>query len=372
MAAAFALAVGTAQEDPVRGAALLAVAAAVAVARVRTGADSPRAALAGAATGATVGVATRKLWKVAPAQPAAAPRVWSKAAGQPAPEGDGLVVVVNPSSGPAWSSDPTDELRAGLPRAEVLTLGPDDDLEQLLARAKTARALGIAGGDGTVSAAVEVALRADIPLLVVPAGTLNHFARDLGVETVADAVEAVRAGQLVTVDVGMIDGRPFVNTASFGSYADLVDTREQLEDRLGKWPAVLVALTKVLWRSRPAEVEIDGERRKLWMIFIGNCRYHPDGLAPSWRERLDDGLLDVRLVDGTSPFSRTRLVLAAMTGRLGRTPVYRRQVVSSLHIRSGEGPLRLARDGETFDGGTDVLVTKQPGRLQVFRPAAPP
>ena len=336
-AAAFAMAAGTAQEDPIRGAAMFSLAAGVALARVRSGADDRRAAWVGAALGVATGVATRRLWKVAPARPATAPRIWSPVGGQPEPEGEGLLVVVNPASGPAWSADPTEELRAGLPRAAVLPLGPGDRLDELLARGDEARALGVAGGDGTVCAAVEAALEADVPLLVVPAGTLNHFARDLGVETVADAVEAVRNGELVAVDVGMIDGRPFVNTASFGSYAELVDTRELLEDRLGKWPAVLVALTKVLWRGRPAEVEIDGERAKVWMIFIGNCCYHPEGLAPSWRERLDDGLLDVRLVDGTSPFSRTRLLAAAATGRLAHTPVYHRRVVSSLHIRSHGG-----------------------------------
>jgi undecaprenyl-diphosphatase len=363
--------VGVAQEDPARGAALVPVAGGVALGRLRAGPDAARPVVAGVLAGAAVAVATRRLWKVAPAQPATAPRVWPVVAGAPEPEGDGLFVVVNPSSGPAWTTSPTEELRSRLPRAEVHELSPDDDLVDLLHRAESrgARALGVAGGDGTVCAGVEAALRADIPLLVVPAGTLNHFARDLGVETVADAVQAVQAGELIAIDVGTIDGRPFVNTASFGSYAALVDAREQLEDRVGKWPAVLLALSKVLWRGGPAEVEIDGEPAKVWMIFIGNCCYQPEGLAPSWRERLDDGRLDVRLVDGSSPFSRTRLLLAALTGRLTRTPVYRRRVVESLRIRSVEGPLRLARDGETFDGGADVVVAKQPGRLRVFRPA---
>jgi undecaprenyl-diphosphatase len=185
---------------------------------------------------------------------------------------------------------------------------------------------------------------------------------------VAEAAEAVRRGEQVAVDVGLIDGRPFLNTASFGSYAALVDARESLEARIGKWPAVAVALVKVLRHEQPVEVEIDGRRFRLWMIFIGNCSYEPEGLAPSWRDRLDDGLLDVRLVDGSAPFSRARLVVAILTGRLTECPAYHRMVVSSLRIRSGGGPLRLARDGETFDGGADVLVTKFPDRLRALRP----
>ena len=229
-------------------------------------------------------------------------------------------------------------------------------------------ALGIAGGDGTVNAAAEIALQHGKALLVVPAGTLNHFARDLGIDSVDDAVAAVHRGEQVAVDVGIIDGKPFLNTASFGSYAALVDAREALESRIGKWPAVAVALVKVLRHERPVEVEIDDRAYRVWMIFIGNCGYEPQGLAPSWRDRLDDGLLDVRLVDGSAPFSRARLVAAILTGRLTRCPAYRRMIVPSLRIRSTGGPLRLARDGETFDGGADVAVAKCPQRLAVLRP----
>ncbi len=277
-------------------------------------------------------------------------------------------MLVNPSSGPAWSGDPTEALRDALPAARVERLEEGDDLAERVGGLGEVRALGIAGGDGTVNAAAELALRLDVPLLVVPAGTLNHFARDLGVDSVADAAAAVVRGEQVAVDVGLIDGRPFLNTASFGSYAALVDARERLESRIGKWPAVAVALVHVLRHEQPTNVEIDGRPYRVWMIFIGNCRYEPDGLAPSWRDRLDDGLLDVRLVDGSAPLSRLRLVVALLTGRVARCPAYRRTVVRSLRIRSTDGPLRLARDGETFDGGADVEVTKAPRPLRVLRP----
>lgn len=370
-ATAFAFAVGSAQEYPVAGAVLLPLAASVVAARTKVGRRPIAAseALTGAALGVAFGLATRRLWPVAPRRPAEVRRVWSVLSAEPMPEGEGMVLIVNPSSGPAWSSDPTDALREGLPRAEIVRLDEDTTLEKALAAVEGARALGVAGGDGTVNAVAEAALRHNVPLLVVPSGTLNHFARDLGVESVEEAIEAVRSGELVAVDVGMIDGSPFLNTASFGSYAALVDARESLEERIGKWPAVLVALVRVLWRGQPVAAEIDGRRVKVWLIFIGNCRYQPEGLAPGWRERLDDGLLDVRLVDGSSPFSRARLLLAVFTGRLARCPVYARSVVTSLRIHSLEGPLRLARDGETFDGGTDVIVRKHPTRLRVFRPS---
>jgi undecaprenyl-diphosphatase len=279
------------------------------------------------------------------------------------------VVVVNPAAGPALAPNPADELRAALPGAEVVELGPDDDVDAVVAAAAgRARVLGVAGGDGTVNAAAAAALRADRPLLAVPGGTLNHFCHALGVETVADAVDAVRQGACTWVSVGELGGRPFLNTASFGAYTDLVDERERLEHRIGKWPAMAVAMVRVLRRGAPVRVELDGVERELWMVFLGNGPYEPAGFAPSWRPRLDTGLIDVRLVDARHPWCRTRLVGALLVGRLARTAVYRRWVTSELEVRSLEGPLRLARDGETFDGGTHVVVRTRPERLRVLVP----
>ncbi len=122
-----------------------------------------------------------------------------------------------------------------------------------------ARAIGIVGGDGSINAAASVALEHDCPLVVIPGGTLNHFARDLGVNTVADAIGAVQSGDLVAVDVGTIDGHAFLNTASFGSYSKLVEAREKLEHSIGKWAALAVALFRVLRDDTPFDVTIDGE-----------------------------------------------------------------------------------------------------------------
>jgi undecaprenyl-diphosphatase len=264
--------------------------------------------------------------------------------------GEGLVIVVNPSAGPGRRPDPTEQLRRDLPEAEVVEL-----VDGLLAEAaRRADALGVAGGDGTVNAAATAAYDEGKPLLVVPGGTLNHFARDLGVGSVDDAVAAVTHGSTVEVDVGTIAGRPFLNTASFGAYVDLVDTRERLERWLGKWPAAVVALVVVFFRTGPLDVEIDGRRRKVWLAFVGNCTYEPAGFAPARRSRLDDGQLDIRVVERTH--------------RLGR-PRLRSWTARSVRVRSLQGPLRLARDGETFDGPAEFEVGKAERRLRVFGPS---
>ena len=118
----------------------------------------------------------------------------------------------------------------------------------------------MAGGDGTDQRGGRAWPRPARPLLVVPGGTLNHFAHALGLETIADAAAAVRDGRVVAVDRAVIDGHTFLNTASIGSYIDLVDAREKLEDRIGKWPAVVVALVQVLRHSEP----VRGGARRRW------------------------------------------------------------------------------------------------------------
>jgi undecaprenyl-diphosphatase len=281
-----------------------------------------------------------------------------------------IVVVVNPNAGSALGADPADALRERLPDAEIVAVDEPEQLVSALERAAAdADVLGVCGGDGSVNAAAEVALRAELPLLVVPGGTLNHFARDAGIATVDDAVAAVTHGRTADVDLGRIAGRPFLNTASFGAYPLLVDARERLESRIGKWPALVVALGRVLRRATPCRVRLDGVDRSIWMIFVGNCCYQPPGFVPLRRERLDDGLLDIRLVDATQPWSRTRLVAALVAGRLGRCRVYETWTASALSVESREGPLRLARDGETFDGPAEFRIEKAPPRLTVCLPS---
>jgi undecaprenyl-diphosphatase len=226
----------------------------------------------------------------------------------------------------------------------------------------------VAGGDGTVSAAAGVALEAGLPLAVLPAGTLNHFAGELGIDDVEDVLGAVAAGRAVRVSVGSAgEGLPFLNTFSLGLYPDLVERREKREKLLGKWPALAVALVEVLGRADPAEVEVDGVRRRLWLLFGGNGRYHPAGFAPSWRERLDEDVVDVRLVAADRGWARTRLVAAVLTGRLGRCRVYEERVVRRLPITFLDDDPMLARDGETQPAPRQIVLTTAPQHLVVYR-----
>jgi diacylglycerol kinase family enzyme len=328
------------------------------------------AALAAAVASVAAAGAVWTRRKVLPARPrdAPAPRAERLTRGEraPAPDGAGVRVVVNPSAGPAWSPAATLELRAALPAADVVELDEHADLDALL-RDPSYEIIGAAGGDGTLSAAAQVAVARGVPLLAVPGGTLNHLARDLGLDSATDAIAGLQDGGIACVDVGVAGDRTFVNTLSFGGYSAVVDARERLEGRVGKWPALVIALIRELPRMQPCRLEVDGTRADLWLGWIGNGAYDPPGLAPAWREQLDDGLLDVRLLH-RGRLARTRFVLAALAGRLGSLGVYSEALVPSLHLRSLDGPLRLVADGEPFDGPEDLSVEKRLRALQVVLP----
>ena len=368
-ASAAAFAVGVALESPAVALPVGLLAAGVAYGRVHTGVHFPGDVLAGIALGATSAVVVRRAWPVSPDRPA----VGRVAAEAPAlPDGDGLVLVINLGAGSADSADAVEAyLAEQLPGARVVRA---QDVEaDLRTAAREATVLGVMGGDGTINTAAGIALEAGIPLAVVPGGTLNHFAGELGIAGVEDVAQAVRTGTAVRVSVGSAaadgEGLYFLNTFAIGVYPDLVREREKHQDRLGKWPAMALAMARVLRGATPVLVEVDGDPRRLWTLFAGNGHYHPAGFAPSWRERMDDGSIDVRLVDADARLARLRLVLAVLTGRLGRSAVHEQRVVGRLPVRSRQGGLRLARDGEVFDGPGRLLLRAAARPLVVYRPA---
>lgn len=389
-ASAAAFATGVALESRSLGAAAGVLAGGVALSRVYTGVHYPGDVLAGAALGAGLAAVTLRWW---PRRPVAAAFAPAPQVHVPVlPDGDGVVVVVNASAGPEGEVAP--RLRELLPAAKIVERGarpagsdPDleggSDLEALLrSAAEEAVVLGVAGGDGSINAAAKVALEFNVPLAVFPAGTLNHFAGDLGLQRLEDTARAVRAGEAVLVDVAEIardrtfdfgpmsqtDPEVFLNTFSIGVYPDLVRAREALEGRIGKWPAMLVGLVSVLKEARPVKLRVDGRARSVWLLFLGNGAYAPAGFAPAYRPNLHDGLLDVRLVDAAKPAARTRLVAAVLSGTLGRSRVYEATTARAMRLTEIQAGAPLAVDGEVRPGASQLRVAKG-RRVVVYRPA---
>jgi len=393
-AAAFATAVGL--ESPRLGLALAPVAAAVGYSRVHVGAHWASDVAAGAALGAGMALLTRRWWPVRRTDEARARPVDSAPV---LPDGEGLLMMVNQFSGDP-DYDPVGDVTRVLPRAEILTVqrgrSIEAQLEAALARRGTEvgtriKALGVTGGDGSVGAGAAVAERHGLPLVVIPLGTLNHFARDVGVYDLQEVDDATRAGQAVAVDLGMVEVHPrtdadgsdevvrvrtFLNTASIGSYPELVRLRERWQPRWGKWPAFVAALFVVLHRAQPVRVRFLGEWQTVWFLFVGNGPYHPRGMVPAWRPRLDSGLLDVRWMRADVRFSRLRVTAAMLLGALGHSHVYGQREVPELDVELAV-PGMLATDGEVveFSGrytfrvaAARVLVYRRDERLWTGRP----
>jgi undecaprenyl-diphosphatase len=368
---AAAFAVGVALETPRVGAAVGVLAGAVAYSRVYTGVHYPGDVAAGILLGTGCALLTTRTWPRRPGKPAKGRSVSHLVDAMP--EGEGLVVVVNKASGKASRGTYAEDIRAALPRADVQEREPQDVTEALQEAGRTAPAIGVVGGDGTVNVAASIALETGKPLAVFPGGTLDHFAQDIGICDSADTIAAVRAGTAAAVDIGRIGERGdqiFLNTASIGGYPELVATRERLEEYLGKWPSVAIATLRVLRRGNPLELVVDGRRRRLWLLFAGNGSYAPSGFAPTYRTDLTDGLLDIRMIDADAPLGRTRLTAAVLSGRLGRSRVYEQRLAPQLTLSRADGThdLAIALDGEVTEALPELVIAKHPKRLLVFRP----
>lgn len=399
-ASAAAFVTGIAIEQPRLGAALAPVALGVAYSRLHTGAHWLSDVVGGIALGAGVaGLSAAIARPGAGDADAPAPSGADRALPE-SPDGTGVFIVVNRASGTSvLRTDPMQVLERRLPRAELHVLDGDDPaaaVRAALARDEPPRIMGVCGGDGSVAAVAHEARAAGVPLLVVPGGTFNHFARTVGAASVDLAVDALQRGEGVRADVAELrfaDGPPItvLNTASVGLYPDFVAERERHEERWGKWLAAVAAAARVLRRSAPVTVIVGGRRAHVWTLYVGVGPNDPGIAAPMQRRRLDGGVLDVRILHAGS---RVRAAGALAFGR--RTSAVLRRIrllperlesftTESIEVlvqpRHGQPP-GFAHDGEvaleapaeasarTASPGYRTSVRVVPAALDVYRPAS--
>jgi diacylglycerol kinase family enzyme len=239
-----------------------------------------------------------------------------------------------------------------------------------------ARIVVAAGGDGTVNAvAAELVDRDGAALAVLPVGTLNHFARDLGMpSTMEDAIAVIARGCARAIDAGDVNGRLFLNNSSIGLYARLVVGRERLQrgSRLGKWPAMVRAGWSVLRHPRSFSLTlcVDGRDlcRRTPFVFVGNNDYVVEGAHAGERDRLDAGALSIYVLRPGGPWGLLLLALRAMTGRLVHGRDLDQWHATSLEIASRHAQVEVARDGEVGMPDTPLRYRIRPRSLQVIAP----
>lgn len=251
-----------------------------------------------------------------------------------------------------------------------------------MVRAAVAKRPGVvvaAGGDGTVSAVADVLRGTGIALGVVPLGTLNHFARDLGIPL--DPEEAVRtivAGHRIAVDVGEVNGRGFINNASLGLYPGIVRERKRQQRRLrrSKRAAMLWATLAVLQRPPLLDLRLDLEDAthacRSPFVFVGNNDYVLEGFDIGRRERLDAGFLNVYSTRSATAGGLVLLALRALFGRLRQARDFHEATVRTLRVESRHASLLVATDGEVQTMRTPLQFRVHRRALEVIVPAKAP
>ena len=296
--------------------------------------------------------------------------------------GTPIIVIVNATAGTGLPADWVEQLQgkfthSGL-QALVKVVQSGSDIEPTVRAAvkQGAQVVVAGGGDGTVSAVAAVLVGTQVTLGVLPMGTLNHFAKDLGIPLAQEEAIAVIAGnRRVSVDAGEVNGRIFINNSSLGLYPDIVREREKRQHRLGhgKWRALLAASIGAARRYPVVKVhvEVDGKTlvRSTPFVFIGNNQYTMEGFEIGARAALDKGTLSLYLTQRMGRFGLLQLAVRALFKRLQQARDFDMLTAREFVVRTGHKRLRVATDGEVNLMDTPLQYRVRPGALRVIVPA---
>ncbi len=239
--------------------------------------------------------------------------------------------------------------------------------------------VAVAGGDGSIRAAAARLAGTGATLVPIPTGTMNHFTRRLGFTGPEAIVDALTNGHVADVPVGIVDHHVFLNTATFGLYADVIRHRERWRPYTGKWLAAALAFAYTIARPRrvglTAWIEGESIHRTTPLLWVGLGR----GSFPRVHLAEDKGApIDLEIVFLRQ---RTRWEMIGFLGRFARhlvspdRPLAERDV-ERLHARGllleARHPIGVTLDGEVITIDPPVFITVQQRALRVLVPAGPP
>lgn len=250
------------------------------------------------------------------------------------------------------------------------------DIEGRVKAAAKAGAVVVGGGDGTLGSAAAIVARTGATLGILPLGTRNHLARQLGIPMdLPGAAKVIADGLKRKIDLSSVNDHVFVNNASIGMYPAMVRMRDDLQKSHGlpKWIANIPAGWQTLGNLRHHRLRLtmDGAAKPIRtpLLFVGNNVYSLDIGKVGQRDALDDGKLSVFAV---SPNSRAGLIGFGLRALIGRSDSERDfaalGVCQTLELASHSKTIEVAVDGEIMRLRTPLKFAVKPNALEVFAP----
>ncbi|MBV9527991.1 diacylglycerol kinase family protein [Sphingomonas sp.] len=233
----------------------------------------------------------------------------------------------------------------------------------------------VGGGDGSISAAASALVGSKTRLGVLPLGTLNHFARDLGIPTeIEDAAKLIATGHERRVDVAEMNGRIFINNSAIGLYPLMVRDRDVQQKRHGrsKRLAMIVASARTLARFNHERLTltVNDEKARVDtpLLFVGNNDYRLDIAAPGQRESLDDGELSVFVMRKKTRRGLIAASVRALFNRARGDDMVMLDNVQRLRVESRRSQLAVSLDGEVVRAEPPLDYRIRKAALRVIAP----
>lgn len=258
-----------------------------------------------------------------------------------------ITVVYNPQSGSAVSKS---QLASYFKSAHItvdawLNITEDETTTELSRLRQQDTIIAAVGGDGTITSVANYIRGGRAILAPLPGGTLNHFTKDIGInQDLKKAIKGLSRSKPRSVDVATVNGRVFLNNSSIGFYPTSLQVRKHFEDRLGKWPAAVIASLRALIYYKLYTVTIDNTTTKTPFVFVGNNVYHLDQMAA--RNSLTEGTLCLYVISSERRWVMLKLFFATLFNKLREQPELIEFYAKQATIYTNRSGINVATDGE--------------------------
>jgi len=284
-------------------------------------------------------------------------------------------LFLNRSSGVKLPAADVEDLVLAATDAGLEVLEICEDLEVALAiRERIARGVRLfiaAGGDGTVHHVVQALVNSDAELGVVPIGTYNHFARDLGIPLPwRAALHVALTGELTQIDTARINDRFFINNVSIGLYPEVVARREERGRDYPRWNARLYAIAATLRKYPHVTLTIESayhrEAIRTHLFMVSNNHYDLERIGiEAFRANMGEGRVSVYWLPHISRIQLMRFMARYLAGRVREIPGYRSFRTTRMQVHSSRDHLKVGIDGEVLTMSTPLTITTVPQSLSV-------